>query len=336
MKRRAFTAGALALAAAPFAARAQAPGKTYRIALVATGFPVERMTETGEPRFAAFLTEMKRFGYAEGGNLALSRWSTAGLSESQFENLATQVVASRPDIIANGSRLVLALKDATATASIPVVFLSAADPLGWGLVGSLSRPGGNVTGFSADAAPEMTGKRLQFLRETSPGMKRVAYLATPQMTGTNTASELREAAAKVALPFDLVVVEPPIREQSIERALAQLPDRVRSGVVISAQAEFTAAREVLAAVALRLGLPTIGAVPELARSGCLMSYGQDFAGAYRRAAEYVDRILKGAKPADLPVQQPTMFEFVINLRTAKALGLSVPEHLLVFGTEIIE
>src|SRR5262249_46237746 len=161
MRRRTFVqAGAAALAAASAAAWAQQT-KVVRLALVSTGVPIEQMTLTGEARFAAFLAEMSRLGYAEEGNLALSRWATAGLAKAKFDNLPRQTVASRPDIIVpHGSRLILALKNATAT--IPIVFISAADPVGWGLVASLSRPGGNVTGFATDPGPGLVGKRLQF------------------------------------------------------------------------------------------------------------------------------------------------------------------------------
>jgi putative tryptophan/tyrosine transport system substrate-binding protein len=327
-------AGALALAVAPLAARAQEP-RVAKVALVATGIPVERVGDVPGSRFALLHAEFSRLGYVEGRSFMLTAWSTAGLPETQFDELARRVVASGPDIIvANGSRLVLALKAATRT--IPVVF-SGSDPVGNGLVDSLNRPGGNLTGFASDAGPDMEGKRLQFLREVAPDRDIFVHLATPQLSTTGTSAvELRAVAARAQVRLVPVLLEGTIGPGVIRRALSELANPERTAIIISPGPDISAHADELAQTALAMRLPTIGQISIWPRAGCLMSYGIDIEANWALMATYADRILRGARPAELPVQQPTRFEFVINLKTAKALGLTIPERLLVFATEVIE
>jgi putative tryptophan/tyrosine transport system substrate-binding protein len=332
LRRRAFLSGAGASLIATPSARAQ-QRRVVRLALVSTGTPIEQMTERGEERFQALFRELRSLGHIEGGDLSVTRWSTAGLPEQQWGELAHEIVASAPDIIvAGGQRLLLALKNATS--SIPIVF-SAADPVAGRLVDSLARPGGNLTGFSGDAGPGLSGKRVQFLHELAPAMTRLAYLNTP-LGGASTGEETREAARRFGLEYVPVFIEGSVTEVAVKRVLWELPDPLRVGVMVANGTEFLGLRAVIAATALERRIATAGQGRDLAEAGCLLTYGHDFNEQYRALAGYVDRILKGAKPADLPVQQPREFELVINKRTADALGLKIPEHLLVFATEIIE
>jgi putative tryptophan/tyrosine transport system substrate-binding protein len=334
MRRRAFTAGALALAAAPLAARAQQP-KGHRIAVINVGRTVEEMSETGHILFQAFFGELRRLGYAEGGNLAVSRWSGVGLAESRYRELARNIVALAPDVIvANSSRLLLAFK--AETQSIPIVMMTAADPVASGLVERLARPGGNITGFASDAAPDEATKRLQLLVDCVPGLRAVAFLATPQTWDSPGAKMLRDAARQLGLTLHAALIEGAVTDQAIKQALSSIADPSHMGIITNQGGEILSQRRAIAEVASALRLPGIGFSPEDARAGLLLSYGPRQEEAYRSAAGYVDRILKGAQPGDLPVQLPTRFTFAVNLKTAKSLGLIIPEPLLVFATEVIE
>jgi putative tryptophan/tyrosine transport system substrate-binding protein len=238
-------------------------------------------------------------------------------------------------IVSNSSRLVLAFR--AATAKIPILMLTASDPVAWGLVERLNRPGANITGFAADAGYEETGKRLQFLSEAAPGRRAITYLgALGNWTGPG-AAVVRDAAQQTNLELRHAIVEGPVTPESVTRAMASIPDPGRTGLLVANAAEFSALRREIAANALARQLAVIGYYRDEAQAGYLLSYGpQRDDGVGRRAAAYADRILKGANPGGLPVQLPTTFEFIINLKTARALGLTISERLLVFATEVIE
>lgn len=331
--RRAFLAGAGASLVASRGAWAQQK-RVIRLTLASTGYTPKQMTISGDPRYIALLGELRRLGYFEGENLLVSRYSTSGLPETEWATLARQVVASGPEIIfANGSRLVLALKEATRT--IPIV-VSVSDPLGYGIVDSLARPGGNITGFSADASPELYGKMIQFLTYFMPRMTHVGYLGTPQTWSSNVADQMRISAQRLNLEVVPMLVSDVVTAETVIRTIHDAPLPKPSGFAVTTGNDFTVFSRQIANTAMGLGLATIAQSRTHPDAGALMSYGLQVEINYRGSAGYIDRILKGTKPADLPVQQPREFEFVINKCTADALKLEIPLGLLVQATEVIE
>jgi len=253
----------------------------------------------------------------------------------RFPALAAELVALKVDVILTGSTpQALAAKQATKT--IPIVFIGTADPVGSGLVTSLARPGGNVTGLS-NLAAELVGKRLEQLTQAVPGVSRVAVLWQPGVLGDRTEKEMLKAAdvAARALGMGLQFVEAR-GPADFDRAFSDMT-RARAGALtVLPSSMFSSERRRLVDLAAKNRLPAVFPFREFADAGGLMSYGPNLADLLRRAATYVDKILKGAKPADLPVEQPTKFELVINLKTAKALGLDVPLQLLQRADEVIE
>ncbi len=290
-----------ALLAAPLAAEAQHATKTHRISFLAL--------TPGEDTslMKALLEHLHELGYREGRNMTFEYRSAEGRPE-RLPQLATELVRARPDVLIAGFGALAAQAAKAATASIPIVFTTVGDPLGAGLVASLGRPGGNLTGLT-DQAKDLGGKRLQLLREPTPGEQ--ARHTRLEVLEARTAAQVQgrfEAATK-ARATGLLVFEDPLT-YSIRRQIAELAAKFR--------------------------LPTISGFRDFAEAGGLMSYGTDRRQMSRRAAEYVDKILKGAKPADLPVEQPAKFELVINLKTAKALGLTIPQSLLQRADEVIQ
>jgi putative tryptophan/tyrosine transport system substrate-binding protein len=334
MKRRTFVGVSVAAFVAPLTARSQ-QAKVHKLALVDTGRSADEMAENGHPVFRAFFSELRRLGYVEGINLAVTRWSGAAVDETRYDEFARNVVAARPDIIAsNGSRLMLAFKRATTT--IPIVMTTVVDPVAWGVVDRLSRPGGNITGFASDAGIEEIGKRVQFLLEAAPDLKTLAYLGTPATWNGPGGAVVREAAQGFGLPVVPRLIEGAVTADAIRQALSGIPGQPRIGMITSAAAEILVHRRLIAETAINSGVAVMAFRADDARAGILMSYASQAEDIFRRAAGYVDRILKGANPGDLPVQLPVAYEFVINQRTAKSLGLALPERLLVFATEVIE
>ncbi len=330
--RRAFLAATAALLIAP-PARAQQQ-RLKRVALMATGSPSHELTENGAANFAALLGELRRRGYVEGATVAYERWGAAGLADTEFGKLAERVVETRPDLIfADGTRLVLAVKNATA--SIPVVF-TAVGPIEAGIVPNLPRPGANLTGFSTDAGLEMRGKQLQLLAQAKPGVTRVIYPATPQTWANAGSGELRKAASSLGITLVPALIDGPVTETSIRLVLATHAGQKDLALFQTNGPDFIAQSRTFAELALSSGWPTIGGQREQAAAGYLLSYGANIPDMFRGAADYIDRILKGAKPADLPVQQPMRFDFVVNLKTAKALGIELPLMYLSLATEYIE
>jgi putative ABC transport system substrate-binding protein len=310
-------------AAWPVAARAQQGERVRRIGVL---MAVANNT-LGQARARAFQQQLERLGWIEGRNIAIDyRWT-----EGRIEPLAAvaaELVRLKVDIIVTtATPATEAAKQATSL--IPIVFVSAGEPVGAGLVASLARPGGNVTGLSSQTA-DLTGKRVELLREIIPGLGRLAIL-TNVSRATPTAREA-EAAARM---FGLDVVRLDIRgAEDIASALGTFKG---PGAVYVVEDPLTTANALrINTLALAARLPAVYGTREPLEAGGLMSYGSDRLDLYRRAADYVDRILRGARPADLPVEQPTKFELVINLTTAKALGLTVPQTLLVAADEVIE
>jgi putative ABC transport system substrate-binding protein len=330
MQRREFI-GLLGGAAAassnlwPLAARAQQPGKLPTIGFMGASTP-----STDGPWVAAFVQRLHELGRVEGRTVAIEyRWAE-GRTERAAE-IAAEFVRLKVDVIvATGAAFVVVAKQATSV--IPNVFAVAGDPVGTGLVASLARPGGNVTGLSVQAF-DLTGKRLEILREVVPGLRRLAIMAN---TGNPSAVlQIGEAhAAARTLGLDVVTLEIR-RAEDIAPAFDTLKGRAEALYVANEPLVMTY-RVRISTLALGARLPTIFGAREHVEAGGLMSYAPNFPDLFRRAGDYVDKILRGAKPGDLPVEQPTKFDFVINLMTAKAIGLTVPSSLLARADEVIE
>jgi putative tryptophan/tyrosine transport system substrate-binding protein len=279
----------------------------------------------------AFRQGMRELGYYEGQNLLIETRYAAGQVD-RLPDLAAELVGLPVDLIfAPNTPATLAAKQATAT--IPVVMAVSADPIGSGFINSLARPGGNVTG-TTQIGPELSAKRLELLREMVPGAARVAVLWNPADIASRR-QWIETQVAAVTLGMELRSVEG-VDSKPLDPALdGAMTDDVGALLSLSDRTVFTN-RERIAEFTVKRRLPAMYTVRDFVDAGGLMSYGPSFLGLYRRAAYYVDRILKGAQPADLPVEQPMTFDFVINLRTAQALGLTIPHHVLLQATEVIQ
>ncbi len=331
MKRRTFI-GTLAagLLAAPLAVEAQQAAKIARIGYLAFNLA------GGDPRGReAFRQGLRDLGYVEGRNLLIEYRDAEGKPE-RFPVLAAELVALKVAVIVTtgGTHAAQAAKQATTT--LPIVFVSVGDPVGEGLVSSLARPGGNVTGLSV-VVPELVGKSLELLKQAVPRVSRVAILLKPDSMPDRARKERLEAAevAARALGVRLQVVEARGPE-NFDRAFSDMTGARTDALYVLATPVFEDQRRRLVDLAAKNRLPTVYSFKGWAQDGGLMSYGPDIADLSRRAATYVDKILKGAKPGDLPVEQPTKFELVINLKTAKALGLTIPQSLLQRADQVIE
>jgi putative ABC transport system substrate-binding protein len=323
VKRRAFITLVGAAAAWPLSARAQQRGKT--VGLLVPGTPA-----THGQWFGALVQRLRELGWIDGRNITVEyRWA-AGSSE-RFTEIAAEFVRLKVDVIATSATgPTLAAKQATP--SIPVVFAGIADAVGSGVVANLARPGGNLTGLSV-LFTDLAGKRLELLREILPNLRRLAILTNVGNPGAML--EVHEVEA-TALTLGLETVTPDVRRpEDIAPALESLKDRSNAIYVIS-DPLITTNRIRINTFALRARMPTMYSNREFVELGGLMSYGPNIADLFRRAGDLVDKILHGTKPADIPVEQPTKFDLVINLTTAKALGLQVPDSLLARADEVIE
>ena len=326
MRRREFiTLLGGAATAWPLAARAQQPPKLPTIGFLGQSTPVIESR-----RLAAFLKRLRELGWIEGRTVAIEyRWAE-GRSERAAE-IAAEFVRLNVDLIfAGGTEQVLAAKKATAV--IPIVFPVAADPVSTGIVASLARPGGNVTGLST-LATDLAVKRLEILRDIFPGLGRLAVMANVGAPGAVLQMHEFNAAAR-SLGLEVVPLEIR-RTEDIAPALESLKGRA-DALYVAGDALVNLNQIRINTFALVARLPTIYVQREFVEAGGLMSYGPNFLDLHRRAAEYVDKVLRGANPADLPVEQSTRFELVINLVTARALGLTVPPTLLARADEVIE
>jgi putative ABC transport system substrate-binding protein len=327
MDRRRFNGGvALGLLAAPLVGRAQPQAKVFRIGIL-SGSSVTS-PEAGHIWDALF-QGLRELGYVEGRNIAFEG-RYYGDNVERLPTLAAELVRLQVDVIVAGSPPAPeAAKHATST--IPIVMINHDDPVATGLVTSLSKPAGNVTGMSI-ATPALRGKRLQLLKEIVPGLTSVAVLWNP----TGPAPELRELeVAGRSLNLQLQVVEARTPSE-FPVAFAAATKRRANALFVIGNAVYFVHRAQLVELAAESRLPAIYGLKEFVVAGGLMAYGVDIRDSARRAAEYVDKILKGAKAGDLPIQQPTKFELVINLKTAKALGLSIPQSLLLRADEVIQ
>jgi putative tryptophan/tyrosine transport system substrate-binding protein len=309
----------------PLAARAQQARKVPTVGFLGQSTPL------GESeRAAAFAQRLRELGWVEGRTIAIEyRWA-AGRNERLAEIAAEFVQLKMDVIVAGGTPPVLAAMQATSI--IPIVFASAGDPVGTGLVASLARPGGNVTGLSV-LAVDLAGKRLNLLREVVSGFGRLAIMGNVgNPIILNELAELQAAASRLGLQVDRLEIQ---RPQDIAPALEAVKGRA-DAVYVCQDLLTVGNRMRINTLALGARLPVMHASREHIEAAGLMSYGPNFLDLYRRAGDYVDKILRGAKPGDLPVEQPTKFELVINLTTARALGLTIPESLLARADEVIE
>ena len=327
MRRREFITlcGSAAAAAQPFAARAQQPAKLPTI-----GFLGPNTSSLDSARVGAFVQRLRELGRIEGRNVAIEyRWAE-GRTE-RLSEFAAEFVRLKVDVIVtSATQPVVAAKQATSV--IPIVFAAVGDPVGTGLVTSLARPGGNVTGLSLQAT-DLAGKRLELLREVVPDLRRLAVMAN--VSAPPAVLEMAEVQT-TARALGLEVVASEIRRpEDIAPAFESFKGRAEALYVCN-DPLVTTNRIRISTLALGMGLPTMYNVREFVEAGGLMSYGPNFLDLYRRAADFVDKILRGAKPADIPVEQPTKFDLVINLTTAKALGLKIPEAFLLRADEVIE
>jgi putative ABC transport system substrate-binding protein len=327
MRRREFIT-LLGAAAWPLAARAQQPERPRRIAILLNATADDQRYQ---PWVGAFLQALALLGWTIGRNVRIdTRWSGGNAAETRRH--AAELAALAPDVIlAHGSSTVGPLLQATRT--VPIVAPVMADPVGAGLVDSLARPGGNVTGFMSTEY-SMGGKWLELLKQIAPSVTRAAVLRDPsQGSGTS-----QFAAVQTAAPSLRVEVTPVgLRDtDEIERAVSAFARSPNGGLIATAGATTVLHSNLIVTLAARYKLPAVYYERSFAIAGGLVSYGPDFVDQYQRAAGYVDRILKGEKPADLPVQAPTKYELVINLNTAKALGMEVPPMLLARADEVIE
>jgi putative tryptophan/tyrosine transport system substrate-binding protein len=324
VRRRAFIAALGGAAAWPLAARGQQSGKLPTI-----GFLGPASASAMSSWTAAFVQRLRELGWIEGRTVAIEyRWAE-GRSE-RFTEVAAEFIGLKVDVIVTTGSAVPAFKQATSV--IPIVFAIANDPIGSGLVESFSRPGGNVTGLSILAA-DLGGKRLEILREVIPGLSRLATLG--DATNFVTASEMAQDQ-EAARTLGLEIVRSEIRRaEDIAPAIEAFKGRADALYVQSAPLMNTN-RTRISILALGARLPTLSGIRDYVEAGGLMSYGPNFPDIFRRTGDYVDKILRGAKPADLPIQQPTRFDLVVNQTTAKALGLKLPESFLLRADEVIE
>jgi ABC-type uncharacterized transport system substrate-binding protein len=327
MRRRDFiTLLSGAAAAWPLAVQAQQTTRLFRIGVLAFG------QDPGSPLFDAFRDEMRKLGYTDGQSYVLEFRAAQGDAD-RTQSFAAELARLPVDVIVtDGGSASLAAKQATAT--VPIVMAVISDAVGMGLVASLARPGGNLTGFSI-LSPELGGKRLALLKEAVPAARVVGVLlnAASPITGAQQLAPIKHTA--LALDMDLVIGEAQSRD-SIPAAIDALAARGISALIVVGDAMFFNERKVMVDLAWNNRLPAIYPEREYAEAGGLMSYGPNVPDNFRRAAGYVARILRGEKPGDLPVVQPTKFELVINLKTAKALGLDVPWFLQQRADEVIE
>jgi ABC-type uncharacterized transport system substrate-binding protein len=328
MKRRTFiTLLGGAAAAWPLAARAQQPAQVRRIGVL---MPFAADDPEYQTRVAAFHQALALLGWTIGRNVRVdTRWATANAAD--IRRHAAELVALAPDVIlAHGASSVGPLLQATRT--VPIVFPVISDPVAAGYVESLARPGGNVTGFMIFEY-SMGGKWLELLKQIAPGVTRAAVLRDPTQSGASQFTAIQTVAPSLRVEVSPVNTRD---AGEIERAVAAFARAPNGGLIVTAGPAVTLHRELIITLAARHKLPAVYYERFFAVAGGLISYGPDYVDQYRRAAGYVDRILKGEKPADLPVQAPTKYETVLNLKTAKALGLDVPAAVLARADEVIE
>jgi putative ABC transport system substrate-binding protein len=326
MRRRQFMAGLGSAAAWPVVARAQQSDRVWRI-----GVLIQQDENEGKRRYSAFTQALAGLGWTDGGKVRMDvRWGGGDLNK--IRALARELVGLQPDIIlAGGTVGTVALQRETRT--IPIVFANVAEPVVSGIVARLDRPSGNATGF-ANFEASLGGKWLELLSEIAPGLNRAAIMFNPDTAPVSAYKLSFETAAR---SLKVVPITAPVHsDEEIETAIIALGREPGGGLVVMPDGFMVAHRSSIILAAARNNVPTVYSLSEAGRDGGLLSYGVDRVDLFSRAASYVDRILRGAKPGDLPVQFPVKYEMVVNLRTAKALGLTVPQSIQLTADEVIE
>jgi putative ABC transport system substrate-binding protein len=331
MRRREFIAVVGGgLAGWPLVARAQRLEQIRKIGVL-VNFPSE--DPEGQARVKAFAQTLQKLGWMEGNNIRTeTRWASD--DANRYHRYSEELVALAPDVIlASGTPSVAALQ--RITHNIPIVFAVVIDPVGAGFVTSLARPAGNTTGFTSFEY-SISGKWLELLKEIAPNLTRVAVVREPMAAGIGQFAAIQTMALASSSSVELSLIDPSGAGREIERAFAAFAHEPNGGVIVTAGSSSLTHRELIISLTMRYRLPAVYPFRFYTANGGLASYGPDAIDIYRRAAAYVDRILKGEKPADLPVQAPTKYEFLINLQTAKAIGLNFPPALLARADEVIE
>jgi putative ABC transport system substrate-binding protein len=322
MDRRAFVTGALAVLAAPLAVYGQTAGKVYRIGFL-------RRTSPEPAAIEAFRQGLRELGYVEGQNVIIEQRYAHGAHE-RLSRLARELLERKVDVlVVDGQLTVQAAREVAGTT--PIIFTLVGDPVGAGIVASLARPGGTITGLTSFSG-ELIPKRLQLLREVVPAA-RVGVLYNPPNTAARRVEQLTETARSLGLELRPVEARSP---EALGDAFGTMSREGVGAVLVWNDAMFVSQRARIAELAAQHRLPAVYEDRQFAEAGGLMTYGPNEAANFRRAAAFVDKILKGAKPADLPVEQPTKFELVINMKTAKTLGLTIPQSVLLRADEVIE
>jgi putative ABC transport system substrate-binding protein len=320
----------LSIILATFAAEAQQAGKVYRVGIISSTTPVATIMSNPTHPWQSLFREMRDRGYVEGQNLVLELRSLEGKIERASEVVAQLVRLDVAVIVTVGPEMTRAAKRVTTT--VPIVMAPVSGPVEAGLVASLARPGGNITGLTLDIGPELEGKRLELLREVLPKLRRIAYLGTKAEWEAPRGVSIRAAAKTLGLALFLAEFRPNDYAGAFDLIASARPHAI---ITSTSPGSYTY-RGLIAEFAARNRVPSMSHFREFVEDGGLMSYGVDLRDIYRRAAIYVDRILKGARPADLPVEQPTKFELVINMKTAKTLGLTIPQSILLRADQVIE
>jgi len=333
MRRRDFIAGIGATTTLSLPARAATTDKLYRVAIVSPVTPVSEMSKDGNHvYYVPLLNELERLGYIEGKNLLLLRFSGEG-RVPQFAVTARNAIDASPDVIVTLGGVVGPLLAATKT--VPIVAILT-DPLAQGLVQSLARPGGNITGVSSDAGIAIWGKRVEMLRETIPKAVRLGVLASEVFWEIAGGAAIREAAAQTSISLVGARLKGDIQEPEYRRVFETIKQEGAQGLLVGDHPENFRNRKLIAELSEQANLPAIYADRAYVEVGGLMSYGIDLVEVARRIARYADTILKGAKPGDIPVYQPTKFNIAVNLRAARTLGLNLPPGLLARADEVVE
>lgn len=334
-RRVAWLAGwlALALIVTPLAAgEAQPARSTHRVGLIFTTAPVAEMAGPvpAHPFPRAFLRTLAELGYVEGQNLDYMPRSAEGRFE-RLGGLVRELLDRKVDVIVvPGDELPVLARAATST--VPIVMMSFSDPVALGLVSSFARPGGNITGISRTASPDIEAKRVQLLKEAFPSIRRVAYLGTkPDWQGP-----FGQSAQAAARDLGISLLPAELDPADYPRAFAGIVRERPDALFVAQNTSNFAQRKRIADFALANRLPSVYHTHEFAQAGGLMSYGADLTDLYRRAAVYVDKILKGARPGDLPVEHPSTFELIVNMKTARALGLEIPQPILLRADHVIQ
>ncbi len=317
----------------PLAARAQQAAKMPRIALVISAGKVSTIGASDNPAFSAFFEELSRLGYVEGQNLGVERYSGEGRTE-RYRELARDVVNTHPDLILTVGGL-LSLDFKMATTTIPIVTM-VIDPIAMGLTASIARPGANITGATISGGLELIGKRMGLLVEAMPKLSTVGFLASRPFWEDARGAAAREAAKSAGIALSPAVLGTTFNEAEYQRIFMSLEQYPADALMVSEEPEHVTYRALIVELAAKGRTPTIYPLREFVEIGGLMAYSIDVADIFRRLANLIDKILRGANPGEIPFYQPTKFELVINLKTANALGLEIPPMMLGRADKVIE